>query len=305
MGLGCGSTVAGGRRRRSRHRLDSDRPGGPPGDRRWSVDLADTGDDARDARTGADVDAGNTPFPDAVEACRDQQPVAAAHRAGHRDLDTGAHLVGDGRFGDSVVHGFDGPDPDRDTRGRVERSARRRRGRERVPVRARRERGPGPGDLRRGDAVVPRRNRRLTPDGTGVPAPYVPAPRVCSDRYGTTVSDQNQSSSGGRAATIVLLVLQAGSVLVFGGFGLFIAFISDSCGSSSTCDTNRIALGMMTPLAVSVVLFVVSLVHAIARMRGGRSAWWVPILWTFLSAFGIVIGFMVAASGVSSNGSLV
>ena len=55
------------------------------------------------------------------------------------------------------------------------------------------------------------------------------------------MSDQNQPSAGGRAATIILLILQAGSVVVFGAFGLFIAFMSDSCGASSVCDTDRIA----------------------------------------------------------------
>ncbi|WP_209722585.1 hypothetical protein [Marmoricola sp. OAE513] len=104
---------------------------------------------------------------------------------------------------------------------------------------------------------------------------------------------------------IILLVLQVGSVLVFGAFGLFIAFISDSCGASSTCDTDRIALGMMTPLGVAVLFFLISLVHSIKRMRADESAWWVPIVWTTLSASGIVIGFIVAASGVAANGSLV
>jgi Family of unknown function (DUF6264) len=108
-----------------------------------------------------------------------------------------------------------------------------------------------------------------------------------------------------RALTIVFLVLQAVSVLVFGGMGLFIAFISDSCGSSSTCDDGRIAAGMMTPLGVSVLLFVVALIHAITRMRAHRSSWWVPVLWTLLSVGGVVLGFFVAASGVAPDHSLV
>lgn len=105
-------------------------------------------------------------------------------------------------------------------------------------------------------------------------------------------------------AAILLLVVQAASVLVFGAFGLFIAFVSDSCGASSVCNTDRIAIGMMTPFGVAVVFFVISLVQAIIRMRAGKSAWWVPIVWTVLSASGIVIGFMIAASGVAPDGSL-
>jgi len=116
--------------------------------------------------------------------------------------------------------------------------------------------------------------------------------------------EQSESSPVDRVVAILLLALQAGSVVIFGGLGLFIAFVSDSCGSSSDCDTGRIALGMMTPLVVAVAFFVVSLVQTIKRLRAGRSAWWVPIVWTVLSASGVVLGFVIAASGVSSSGSL-
>lgn len=119
------------------------------------------------------------------------------------------------------------------------------------------------------------------------------------------MSESEAPSTAGRVVAVLLLVLQAASVLVFGGIGLFIAFVSDSCGASSVCDTDRIAIGMMTPLGVAVAFFLISLVQTIARIRAGRSAWWVPILWTVLSASGVVIGFMIAASGVAPNGSLV
>lgn len=109
---------------------------------------------------------------------------------------------------------------------------------------------------------------------------------------------------GDRPITIVLLVLQALSVLVFGAFGLFIAFVSDSCGASARCNTDLIGAGMVTPLVVSVVLFVVSLVHSVAFMRAHKYSWWIPLLWTVLSGGGIALGFVVALSGVSSNGSL-
>lgn len=119
---------------------------------------------------------------------------------------------------------------------------------------------------------------------------------------GTPVS--GEPSTAGRVVAIVFLVLQAASALVFGAFGLFIAFVSDSCGASSTCNTDLIAIGMMTPLAVAVIFFIVSLVLTIVRMRDGRSVWWVPIVFTVLSAGGIVLGFVIAASGVSPNGTL-
>jgi hypothetical protein len=118
------------------------------------------------------------------------------------------------------------------------------------------------------------------------------------------MSDQNEPSTTGRVVAFVLLFAQAFSVLLFGGVGLFIAFVSDSCGSSSTCDDGRIAVGMMIPLGISALFFLISLIQVIRRVRADKSAWWVPILWTALSASGIVIGFAVAASGVAPNHSL-
>lgn len=113
-----------------------------------------------------------------------------------------------------------------------------------------------------------------------------------------------QPSTAGRVVAIIGLVVQALAGLVFSGFGLFIAFVSDSCGASSECDTDRIALGMMTPMAVCILFFVISLVMTIRRIAQGRPAWWVPILWTVLSFGGIILGFVVASSGVAPNGSL-
>jgi hypothetical protein len=110
--------------------------------------------------------------------------------------------------------------------------------------------------------------------------------------------------TGDRAATIVLLVLQGLGIFLFGALGLFIVFVSDSCGSAdTTCDGGRIAWGVMTPPLVAVVLFVVSLVWSIKRMAQSRTAWWVPVLMTVLSAGGVVLGFVIAASGVH-NGNL-
>ncbi|MFL6109142.1 MAG: DUF6264 family protein [Marmoricola sp.] len=111
--------------------------------------------------------------------------------------------------------------------------------------------------------------------------------------------------SGDRAATIVLLVLQACGVLVFGAFGLFLVFVSDSCGAGdTTCDGGRIAWGVMTPPLVAATFFVVALVWAIKRMAQNRVAWWVPVLMTVLSVSGVVLGYLIAASGVHDGNLL-
>jgi hypothetical protein len=116
--------------------------------------------------------------------------------------------------------------------------------------------------------------------------------------------ENNEPSTGGRVVAFFLLFLQALSVLVFGGFGLFIAFVSDSCGASSTCNYDQIGFALMIPLGVAVLCFVISLVQTIKRVRADKSAWWVPIMWTVISASGVVIGFMVAADAVAPNHSL-
>jgi len=110
--------------------------------------------------------------------------------------------------------------------------------------------------------------------------------------------------TGDRVATIVLLVLQAAGVLVFAAAGLLIVFVSDSCGAAdTTCDSGRIAWGVMTPPLVAAAFFVISLVWSIKRMAQSRLAWWVPILMTVLSVGGVVLGYVIAASGVH-NGNL-
>jgi len=107
-----------------------------------------------------------------------------------------------------------------------------------------------------------------------------------------------------RAATIVLLVLQAAGVLFFGAFGLFIIFVADSRGAAeTTCDGGRIAWGTMTPPLVATAFFVASLIWSIKRLAQSRPAWWVPILMTVLSVSGVVLGYVIAASGVH-NGNL-
>lgn len=81
--------------------------------------------------------------------------------------------------------------------------------------------------------------------------------------------------------------------------GLFIAFASDSCGASSTCNEGLITLGMVTPLAVVALCFVLSLFFTIRRLQAGRMAWWVPLVFTVLSVSGLVLGFALASAGVT------
>ncbi len=104
-----------------------------------------------------------------------------------------------------------------------------------------------------------------------------------------------------RVASVILLIVQAlvGAVLSY--LGLFIAFFSDSCGASSTCNESLITLGMATPVTVAALCLVISLVWTVKRLVAGRMAWWVPVLWTALSLVGLVLGFVFASAGVTPN----
>jgi hypothetical protein len=84
--------------------------------------------------------------------------------------------------------------------------------------------------------------------------------------------------------TVVLLVLALGIAAVGSFLGLMLAFASDSCGASTTCDTNQIglgitvaAIGVWPPILIAIVL---SIVFLVLRFR----AFWIPIVAILLMA---------------------
>lgn len=101
--------------------------------------------------------------------------------------------------------------------------------------------------------------------------------------------------------TIVLLVLMAGLGFVLFFFSFFLAFASDSCGASSTCDTDLIATGMIVAMIVPIGVGVLALVAAIVVLVLKRIAFWIPIVGMALMVGGFVLGAAIAGSGVQSN----
>jgi hypothetical protein len=100
--------------------------------------------------------------------------------------------------------------------------------------------------------------------------------------------------------TIVLLVVMVGLALLASFLSFFLAFASDSCGASVTCDTDRIAAGMLVamigPLAVAVLALIAAVVVLVLR----RMAFWIPIVGIALVVGVFVGGAALTASGVPS-----
>ena len=100
--------------------------------------------------------------------------------------------------------------------------------------------------------------------------------------------------------SIVLLVLDVILTAVMSFFGFFLAMAGDSCGVRD-CSTDLIAIGMMVaiglPWAVLLVVVVVSIIVLVRR----RLAFWVPLVGAVLIVASLVLGFIIAGSGVPAS----
>lgn len=100
------------------------------------------------------------------------------------------------------------------------------------------------------------------------------------------------------ALTVVLLVLYLGGVLLGSGSSFFLAFAGDSCGASSVCNYDQIANGMMIVLVGPWVPVIFVLGGAILLLVTKRLAFWLPLVGGALTIAIVVVGWMVATSGV-------
>jgi len=105
-----------------------------------------------------------------------------------------------------------------------------------------------------------------------------------------------QRSSHGNVVAVLLLLVQLVAVAVCGFLGIMLVFVSDSCNSTN-CNTGLIVTGMAITALTPAALWVVSLIHVIARGRKDESNWWVPLLWILVSGVAAVVGILVAFQG--------
>jgi hypothetical protein len=100
--------------------------------------------------------------------------------------------------------------------------------------------------------------------------------------------------------TIVLLVIMIGAALLASFFSFFLAFASDSCGAAVTCDTDRIATGMLIAMIGPLLMGLLALIAAVIVLVLKRIAFWIPIVGIVLIVGVFVGGAAITASGVPS-----
>ena len=103
--------------------------------------------------------------------------------------------------------------------------------------------------------------------------------------------------------TIVLLVLMVGAALFASFLSFFLAFAGDSCGASVTCDTDRIATGMLIAMIGPLGFAVLALIAAVIVLVLRRIAFWIPIVGIVLVIGVFVGGAAFAISGVPASTS--
>jgi hypothetical protein len=103
--------------------------------------------------------------------------------------------------------------------------------------------------------------------------------------------------------TIVLLVVMIGAALLASFLSFFLAFAGDSCGASVTCDTDRIAAGMLVAMIGPLAVALLALIAAVVVLVLKRIAFWIPIVGIVLLAGVFVGGVVLTASGVPSPAS--
>ena len=102
--------------------------------------------------------------------------------------------------------------------------------------------------------------------------------------------------------TIVLLVVTALLGLLASFLGVMLVMASDSCGASSVCDDDLIALGVLVAVVAPWVCWVPALVVVVVRQVRHLLTWWVPILAGVAYVPLVVAAFLVVDAGVRPIG---
>lgn len=124
-------------------------------------------------------------------------------------------------------------------------------------------------------------NEAYSPSPTGLAAPRPPA------RVGDIV------------ASSILLVVGAIGFAALAFVSLFLAMVSDGCGSGADCDFGVMTAGYFVALVAPPVIFVAAAVWTIIRLVRRRIAWWLPIVGSLaaLAVWGIGAAMMQASLG--------
>lgn len=99
--------------------------------------------------------------------------------------------------------------------------------------------------------------------------------------------------------TIFLLVLFLGWSLLCSFAGALVAFAGDSCGASSTCNSDLVGTAFMIGMFGPAVLAVIVLLFAIVWMVRRHISFWIPLAGAVLVAGVVALAYVIASSAVT------
>lgn len=104
---------------------------------------------------------------------------------------------------------------------------------------------------------------------------------------------------GDVVASILLLVLGVIAFAVLAFASLFLAMMSDGCGSGANCNYGLMNAGYFVALLVPPLVFVASAIWAIIRLVRRMLAWWIPLVGAAgaFAAWGVGLAMMQASLG--------
>lgn len=98
--------------------------------------------------------------------------------------------------------------------------------------------------------------------------------------------------------TVVLLIAMAAVAVVAAFGGVFLVFVTDSCGSVGRCNDAAVTSGVLTGAVGPLVVALIAAVVAVVRLVRRRMAFWVPVVGLVLIVAVLVLGYLLTASGV-------
>lgn len=98
--------------------------------------------------------------------------------------------------------------------------------------------------------------------------------------------------------TIALLVGMLAIAIVAAFGGVFLIFVTDSCGSAGRCNDVAVDAGVLTGAVGPLVVATVALIAAIVRLVRRRIAFWVPIVGVAVIVLVLGGGYLLTSSGV-------
>lgn len=100
------------------------------------------------------------------------------------------------------------------------------------------------------------------------------------------------------ALTIVLLVAMAAVAVVAALAGVFLVFVTDSCGTVGRCNDAVVTSGVLTGAIGPLLVALIAIAVAVVRLVRRRLAFWVPVVGFAVIVAVLAAGYLLTSSGV-------